>query len=393
MMNREVAYTPHFTALDSIRGLAALSVAFGHMGWLSIIWSQSYVKNSYLMVDLFFVLSGFVIFYAYGDRIKSAHALVRFMWLRFWRLYPLHFAFLLVFVGLECLKWSVQSGLGIAPDTLEQSSLTSFLVNVILAQSLGVSDHLSFNYPSWSISAEFYTYIVFGAAVLWIGKRQIVLVASAFICVTAFLALVLLGPEAVTLTFDLGIVRCLTGFFLGVLTFAAYRWVSALESVRLHAGMAGYAAVCAIAAFAVFLQVKSQGYSDLAIYPLSAAVVFLVALAPSTGPIGVLSTKPFAWLGTISYSIYMVHASVLWCVKQAMRFGLHVQTIEAPKGGVVLLAPGAILGLVAFIFAVALVLIVSHFTYSWIEKPFRDWSKSAWPRVQARFPQTADARG
>ncbi len=53
---------PHFLALDSIRGIAALSVVLYHMSWTSVIESQSYVRNSYLMVDLFFVLSGFVIF-------------------------------------------------------------------------------------------------------------------------------------------------------------------------------------------------------------------------------------------------------------------------------------------------------------------------------------------
>ena len=77
---------PHFAALDSIRGIAALSVVLFHIGWRDIVGDLSYARNSYLMVDLFFVLSGFVIFYAYGARLKSIPDVSRFMWLRFWRL-------------------------------------------------------------------------------------------------------------------------------------------------------------------------------------------------------------------------------------------------------------------------------------------------------------------
>jgi peptidoglycan/LPS O-acetylase OafA/YrhL len=392
--NSESSLQPaHFAALDSIRGIAALSVVFFHISWVSFVEELNYVRNSYLMVDLFFVLSGFVMFYSYGDRIKNFIGAARFMWLRFWRLYPLHFAFLVVFFLFECLKAFVQWRFGLVANNpaFSLNNFHAFMGNLFLVQSLHIFPKPTFNFPSWSISVEFYTYVVFAIVVLSSGGKRAALFGSGIICILSLGILVLLGPRAESYTADFGIFRCFAGFFLGVVTFATYENLQSCTLIRSHSRTVGWSAIIALVVFAAYLQLKHLGFSDLAIYPLSAAVVLLVALAPSEGVTRFLVTPPLIWLGTVSYSIYMTHAAVEWGVNQVLRFVTHAKEIELPLHDTPVLLPGTAIGLCAIAATLILVLVVSHFTYAWIEKPFRDWSKTAWPARPMRAAKNAGA--
>src|SRR5579871_4742226 len=93
-----------FAPLESWRGLAALVVVVFHAVWTNPITASRFFQNGALMVDFFFVLSGFVIFHSYGRKLASTTDVIRFLWLRLGRLWPLHFAFLLVFLGFEVAK-------------------------------------------------------------------------------------------------------------------------------------------------------------------------------------------------------------------------------------------------------------------------------------------------
>jgi peptidoglycan/LPS O-acetylase OafA/YrhL len=75
-----------FGSLESLRGVAALLVALYHVSWLNPTRHQGLVLNSYLMVDLFFVLSGFVMCHGCGDRIRNRAELGDFLVLRIGRL-------------------------------------------------------------------------------------------------------------------------------------------------------------------------------------------------------------------------------------------------------------------------------------------------------------------
>lgn len=87
-------------------------------------------------------------------------------------------------------------------------------------QALGPFATLTFNYPSWSISTEFYAYLLFGSCVLWMGAGRRLAVVAALIVSTAVATLLLTGntflPETLV---RLSFVRCVLGFFVGVLTY------------------------------------------------------------------------------------------------------------------------------------------------------------------------------
>src|SRR5215469_8721063 len=87
--------------LESLRGIAALCVALHHVHTQSPLTENAFIAHANLMVDLFFVLSGYVIAHSYVDRLTTVSAVVAFQRKRFWRLYPLHLVMFAVFVGIE----------------------------------------------------------------------------------------------------------------------------------------------------------------------------------------------------------------------------------------------------------------------------------------------------
>src|SRR5467141_5130938 len=98
-----------FVVLDSWRGIAACLVALFHLeAYSHLVHSHlhgvPFLSNSWLFVDFFFVLSGFVIAANYQQRLLDGFGVGRFLFLRLGRLYPLHFTMLALFIGCELLR-------------------------------------------------------------------------------------------------------------------------------------------------------------------------------------------------------------------------------------------------------------------------------------------------
>src|SRR5690349_15370806 len=88
-----------FGSLEGMRGLAAVGVVFYHTYWHWQLNNISFVRHSQLFVDLFFVISGFVISHIYSTRLRSPNDFLAFALLRTARLYPLHLFTLLLIAG------------------------------------------------------------------------------------------------------------------------------------------------------------------------------------------------------------------------------------------------------------------------------------------------------
>src|SRR5260370_28493517 len=95
------ANTQRFVVLDSWRGIAACLVALFHLDGYSHVYGVPFLRNSWLFVDFFFVLRGFVIAANYQQRLLDGFGIGRFLMLRLGRLYPLHFTMLARFSGSE----------------------------------------------------------------------------------------------------------------------------------------------------------------------------------------------------------------------------------------------------------------------------------------------------
>jgi len=302
----------HFRVLDSWRGIAALLVAMFHLNVYSAIYPLDFIRNAYLFVDFFFVLSGFVITHSYAGRLGTLEDLGSFAVKRLGRLWPLHVVVLLAFVAVESAK-AVLAARGASfyiPPFTGANSLHTLPMNLAFAQSFGLEQQLTWNPPSWSICAEFWTYLIFAGALFvattWLGRIRFAAAGLiAAILIGSAATLIMLGQHGIDATYDLGLVRCLYGFLVGHVT---YRLWQAASRARFNTGFLEAAALIAVV---VYVSVVGRtGYSFFA--PLVFAVVVLV-FAFESGPVSrLMSNRGNDWLGRISYSLYMWQAFIIF---------------------------------------------------------------------------------
>ncbi len=364
-----------FGPLESLRGAAALIVAIHHANWWHPIGALPFMQNAALMVDFFFVLSGFIICHRYGHRLSSLTDLLRFMWLRFGRLYPLHLAFLLVFLLIETAKLVAEMHFGIEADkpAFTVNGPAAFFSNLFLLQSLGFHDSLTYNFPAWSISTEFYTYALFSILVLAMGPRSLSYVGSVLIA-GALGILVANGQASFEVAgVDFAFIRCVAGFFFGVLAYRVY----ARTAWRFEAPgfLQRWIAPAALVVVIAVLSIKPRGQYDPYVMPLFAFLVWSFGVARQTPVIGFLQIRALTWLGTISYSIYMSHAAVVWGLKQFLTLVLHQPKVMDADPTEAAILTSSTLGTVFLAVYVAIVLLLSSATYLMIEKPLRDKSR------------------
>lgn len=297
-------------ALTGLRGIASLWVVMFHLCKLpgfTLPGVQAVMLRGYLAVDLFFVLSGFVISLAYGGWFRGATrpgAYSAFIVRRVARLWPLHAA-----VVMAMLAWHYLTGTGYVWPRLVAA-------NLLMVQAWGISG--SINVPSWSISTEFAAYLLFpalAALVLRSGRAPLpaapllaalVLAAGLLTTAVALAAGSTAGRQGPLDIYDnwslLPLMRCLGGFIVGM---AAYRasHTAVVGALLSRPGIAS-------AVWVALLVAVAAGVPDLVLYPLLPAVV--VALAGGSGlAVRLLAAPPLRWLGTISYALYLVHLPLI----------------------------------------------------------------------------------
>lgn len=349
-----------FHALDSLRGICAIAVVLYHTHVVGSITEWRLFSNADLFVEFFFVLSGFVMAHAYGS--KRQLDLSQFLVLRTFRLFPLHVFMLAVFVGLEFLKYAAyQHGF-----SFNQTPFTGIyapsqiLPNLLLLQSwTHLTENLSFNTASWSISIEYWTYMVFAATVFMASTRRYLLWT-----VIALSGFVLLYSRIDVLT-----VYALKGlgcFFAGAL---AHVFFNRLRR-RIAPGFALLGVLEALAAIAIWWVLTSELPQKV----LAASAVFcvtIVVFAFDGGPLSyVLKHEFFARLGRLSYSIYLTHLAVLFFVISALMVVQKKTGFEsAPMlGDIRYLDTGHVwLNNLLVLLILTVVVTISHATYHCIE--------------------------
>ncbi len=380
-----------FEALDGWRGVCACLVVLFHFHGYSPIHTAPLVRNSYLFVDFFFVLSGFVIAWNYADRLGSAAQVRRFLMLRLGRLYPLHLFMLLLFVAYEAakMKFGASSGTGFEGFTGENSP-AAVLSNLFLAQSLHLHDSLTWNGPAWSISTEAWTYVLFALVCVTLGLRGWMLAVAAAL---PPLWLLHVSSTGMDVTFDWGLVRCVFGFALGV--GCAYFHRARPQSLLGRGGLQTTALELVMVA-AVVLFVSAVGKSAWSLLaPFVFAVAVLVFACEQGAVSRVFRTAPMRWLGTLSYSIYLTHFFFVMLVPVLVK-KLTRQDLWTPMplpGGqfVQVYGRNELEGTLFYVLVLALTIAFSAITYRWIETPGRDWSRRMAGRGKAAPDSPASA--
>jgi peptidoglycan/LPS O-acetylase OafA/YrhL len=374
-----MALAPHrFEVLDSWRGLSACLVALFHLQAYSHFYGLNLLRHSFLFVDFFFVLSGFVIVANYRKRLLSGFSFWEFMLLRFGRLYPLHFAILIALIGLEVVRYRFDGLLGgdVGQKFTGSNSVGSIFTNIFLIQSLNVHDGLTWNMPSWSVSVEFYTYAIFAIALLYL--RNWIYVFIVFIAAAAPVFLFMFVGQ-IDAQYDFGVIRCVLGFFVGFVCYDLYLLINGRRSPQnpMFATVAEVACVALIIACVCFC---GDGPASLA-----APAVFGLAVLIFSFERGfvsqILKARPFVFLGTLSYSIYMVHMPVQLGMRYALQLGerkMGIPLFNESRIGAELWQ-----GDISYVVCLALIVGVSYLTYNLIEQPGRRQSRKL---AQAIFP-------
>ena len=339
---------PHYDLLDGLRGVAALTVVCFHLfeAYASSHLAQR-INHGYLAVDFFFILSGFVVGYAYDDRWTKM-TVREFLTRRLVRLQPMVVIGALIgavmFYTQGCPVWDV-SAVPVAM-LLVATLMNAFMIPATPgAEIRGVGEMYPLNGPAWSLFFEYIGNVLYALFIRRLSTRALaVLVAAAGCGLAAFSVWGPLGDICVgfSLTGENivgGSLRLLFAFPAGLLLSRVFRpvrvrgafWIGTMAVVALasvpriggseHLWMNGvYDALCAVVLF-----------------PL---IVWIGASGKTTDRV---TSRICKFLGDISYPLYMVHYPFIylyyaWVKNENLTFGQSLPGAAALVAGSVALA-------------------------------------------------------
>lgn len=288
--------------LDALRGLAALGVLFWHYGAhfnatpLTVWLSPFYTAGLYL-VDVFFVLSGFLLATLYSDASSSR----AFLFKRITRLFPLHWVTLLVVVLLQ--YWYTQ--LNGSSYIYTHNDLPHFLLSLGLLQFVGLQQGFSFNGPAWSISVEWLVNLIF-VMLLWLPRLRGVF--ATFLVIGSAASLWFWGGRVIESGslwgwLDPALVRGVFGFFAGV--GLASIMPSKLAPSRIWDGV-GLTASVALLVFMNNRGLQQMNGLDFAVVGL-AVPAMIAGFIHGQALVKVSQWRGLVWLGDVSFSVYLWH--------------------------------------------------------------------------------------
>lgn len=290
------------SSLTGLRGVAAVSVLLYHIPHNPAFeaFRMPLFSRAYLAVDLFFILSGFVISFGYHDRVVNHPgwaSYADFLINRMARVWPLHLIVTLVFMARVALNISGSQGIDL--------NAANIVSNLFMVQSWGWgTEPIAGN--SWSVSTEVAAYLIYPIIALIAFSRWAWVQGALSIGLLALVAtsgLGASGPLDVNQSDTvLTLLRCLAGFSLGVMTYrcAEKGWCKALIDRP-----GGFAIVCGLIALALLL----PGKADVLAVCLMPALV-LSCYYNGAAARAVMANPVSFHLGLISYSIYLWHPLV-----------------------------------------------------------------------------------
>ncbi len=373
-----------YEVLDSWRGLCAIFVAVFHFEVLSHIYGFSFIRNGFLFVDFFFVLSGFIIQTVYGvGRLNDGRSYISFAIRRFGRLWPLHIAMTLIFIPPEFAKLYLINGGGMIAEEAAFSgrySLDSLAYNFVMGQC-SIDGTLSWNFPSWSISYELIAYFFF--AIIFLLARGKAYLFHIALVVLSLSMLALYSENFLGTKCDNGLYRCFAGFFSGALV---ARLVSKTNFDDVNKALFTVTELMVIVLVVVFVSMAGTTWLNL-LAPLVFGLAVLIFSSEKGRISQLLLLKPFVFLGGLSYSIYLVHTFILLIIGRGASvigqlFDINMkQYLEAYNSSLLFYHSKFLMDALLLVY-VLVVIFVSYLTYCFIESPGRRFFNKLASRVE-----------
>ncbi len=335
--------------LTGLRFYTAMWVFIFHLSTeyikeFNVIFSQ----KGYLGVDMFFILSGFILSYVYFNDLSSSPLTLKkyynFIIKRFAKIFPLHIlSFVLVLILLFVGKYLFhQSTLRIQLNTIWQ--------NLLMVHAWGTTSELSWNFPSWSISAEWFAYLFLFFSMIFIYRLNKILfyccgVVLPIIFLSYFLSVKDLSLDSFTY---FSFPRIIPEFLIGIM----------LGFVRLKKNISkGFASFLLLAAITLFCLIFSFSFfiDSISILVFS-GIIF--SLSYSTYFDFIFSNRVLLYLGNISFSFYIFQFISLIIFEESF------DKISA-------FIKGDMRIFVGFIFVLCINLVLAAAMYQYVEEPIR----------------------
>jgi peptidoglycan/LPS O-acetylase OafA/YrhL len=292
--------------LTSLRGIAASYVALLHFSATAQLHAvgpiPSLAPRGVLAVDLFFVLSGFIMAYTYldGFRAKGLRAFPDFLARRFARIVPLNTAILLI-LALVATVCTLAFGSSPLPHVPLEGLGFNLVANLLFLQGIGIGRNL--NGPSWSISDEVIAYLVFPLLIAMVFHRRVQVCIAAIVVAIGVLAAMAsqqphlgMDPTAHGLAWD--VARCIAEFMLGLAIYRLHRAPGHERFLTTDVELLALALAIPLITFA-----RLGDLFTVLLFPF-----LILAIARNTGRgQRILEWRPLYFLGMISYSLYLVH--------------------------------------------------------------------------------------
>lgn len=374
-------------SLTPLRGMAAILVVLYHfqlIGRASLFPAQfdvQVIDKLYLMVDLFFVLSGFIILHVYGKSFENrldGRAFRAFLSARFARIYPIH---LLTLGWMLFLYFLIDSrGIQLNPIMYQQMDPGAISTSVLLIHALGMHWEAVWNTPSWSISTEWWAYMAFPllawslyGAKAWQRWALVLAIIGAYLLIVYYFYPLTISVRRAWIPFPAGaenlhsinvitgpaMLRCLCGFMLGMLTYYLYAKKWAYRFLN-HSGLLG-------GTWIALIGLLYMGWmSDILVCFIFAAIILMTAYNTGMGK-QILDNRVMRYLGDISYSVYMVHMPLLFTQRVVAMLARPVasDTVGPPP------SPGWL----EFGLFLGITIVLATLSYYGIEKPMRSLLK------------------
>jgi peptidoglycan/LPS O-acetylase OafA/YrhL len=361
---RQFPFPEHLHPLTGVRFFLAIGVVIFHyqLLWAYPIEMAGLFNRARLSVDIFFILSGFILTHVYllGDKVPDARS---FIVARFARIYPAHFVIL-----MGMLTMFFGAGLiGVALDS-QHFNLAGFLRTFFLVQSWFPSHTLTnWNGPSWSLSAEWFVYLIF-PLFAWLALKLreqpwtiVGLAVASFVLIDYFYvgATGIVLPDAED---NLGILRIMPEFLLGI---GLYYVGQTLNPSKAQA--VGFAITCTIA----LLGAMQFDFDDRVIVAIAGPFIVSLAFLSKANVTTFLSRPALLFWGEASFALYLVHmpAIMIWRNIVSKLYGLpHEYKMAWPE--------------LACLLAVTLALAAA--LHIWIERPGRFVIRAALMKPKTR---------
>lgn len=313
----------HIHSITGIRAVLMLLVLFFHVYafiaksafTLPAILAQP-LSHFWVAVDMFFVLSGYVIALNYYHSLKNKQLSYRnYLVSRIARIFPAHIflmlaflIFILSFYGLEFFRggeWEKQFPFN---NKYLSWSFIDFLKTLFLVQSWGIPTQMGWSFVAWSVSCELFVYLLFPIFIrvsnLFSSSKKLLIISAVIIYLIGLIAL-LFSTQKYGIN-PTGVVRVTFGFYIGIVV---YLLTQEHQSNHIQTTYSLLAYIASLLICLLFLFSAYYFLSFIWLIPAFAVLLYLLASRKLAAP--VLSSRLFVYLGKISYSFYLVHGILL----------------------------------------------------------------------------------